>query len=282
MTPRVFFITGTSTGFGKEYVNIALSQGNYVVATARNCSALSFPDATDANCLRVNLDVTNKAAIDKAFDAAMNKFGHVDVVCNNAGYGLMGEFEAMSDEDIRQQMEVNFFGLVDVTRKAIQIMREQKTGGVIQQVSSFGGRIGVPTGSMYNASKFALEGFTEAVALEMKPEWNIKFTILEPGGFRTDWAGRSAQFPAKKHPAYDHVDGRARMAARHGTQPGDPKKGAQAFYDLAVMENPPIRCLVGTDAFALMKKKLAADEKLLVDFEKISNSTDIDGYVPPS
>ena len=142
MAPRVFLITGCSTGFGEELVKVALQKGDYVVATARNSSKLSFDGANDSNSLLVDLDVTKKESIDKAFDAAIKKFKRVDVVVNNAGYGLSGPFETLSEKQIRQQMEINFFGLIDVTRKAMETMRDLKTGGVIQQVTSIGGQIG--------------------------------------------------------------------------------------------------------------------------------------------
>lgn len=142
MSPRVFLITGTSTGFGAELVKVVLSKGDYVVATARNSSKLSFKDATSTNSLLVDLDVTKQDSIDNAFDAAVKKFKRVDVVVNNAGYGLSGPFETLSDNQIRKQMEINFFGLINVTRKAMQTMRDLKTGGLIQQVTSIGGQIG--------------------------------------------------------------------------------------------------------------------------------------------
>lgn len=142
MAPRVFLITGTSTGFGEQLVKVVLQKGDHVVATARNSSKLSFPDASDSNSLMVDLDVTKKESIDKAFDAAIKKFKRIDVVVNNAGYGLSGPFETLSEKQIRQQMEINFFGLIDVTRKAMETMRDLKTGGVIQQVTSIGGQVG--------------------------------------------------------------------------------------------------------------------------------------------
>lgn len=142
MAPRVFLITGTSTGFGEELVKIVLQNGDHVVATARNSSKLKFDGANDDNSLLVDLDVTDKTSIDKAFDAAVKKFKRVDVVVNNAGYGLSGPFETLSDSQLRQQMDINFFGLIDVTRKALETMRDLKTGGVIQQVTSIGGQIG--------------------------------------------------------------------------------------------------------------------------------------------
>lgn len=144
MAPRVFLITGCSTGFGDEFVKVVLQKGDYVVATARNSSKLSFHGANDSNSLLVDLDVTKRESIDNAFDAAIKKFGKIDVVCNNAGYGLNGPFETLSEKQIRQQMEINFFGLIDVTRKAMETMRDRKTGGVIQQVTSIGGQIGKP------------------------------------------------------------------------------------------------------------------------------------------
>ncbi|RMZ71900.1 short-chain dehydrogenase reductase sdr [Pyrenophora seminiperda CCB06] len=282
MAPRVFLITGCSTGFGDELVKVVLQKGDYVVATARNSSKLSFDGANDTNSLLLDLDVTKKDSIDNAFDAAIKKFKRVDVVVNNAGYGLNGPFETLSERQIRQQMEVNFFGLIDVTRKAMETMRDLKTGGVIQQVTSIGGQIGVPNFSSYCASKWAVEGFTEALSKEVKPEWGIKFTCVEPGGFRTDWAGRSMDFGEISHPAYAHVDAKKNASARHGNQAGDPPKAAKVFYDLAVMDDPPLRCVVGTDAYSLVTKKLETHSESVKKFEKWSNSTDVDGYQAPA
>ncbi|KAL6704235.1 hypothetical protein ACN47E_008403 [Coniothyrium glycines] len=278
MTPRIFLITGTSTGFGEELVKVVLKKGDYVVATARNSSKLSFEGANDSNSLLIDLDVTKKDSIDQAFAAAIKKFERVDVVVNNAGYGLNGPFETLSDKQIRQQMEINFFGLIDVTRKAMETMRELKTGGVIQQVTSIGGQIGVPSFSSYCASKWAVEGFTEAVSKEVKPEWGIKFTCIEPGGFRTDWSGRSMDFGEIENPAYDHMNPKKSAGERHGSQAGDPAKGAEVFYALAVMDDPPLRCVVGTDAYSLINKKLEEHRADVQKFEKLSNSTDVDGY----
>jgi len=282
MAPRVFLITGTSTGFGEELVKVVLKNGDHVVATARNSSKLSFEGANGSNSLFVDLDVTKKDSIDAAFDAAIKKFKRIDVVVNNAGYGLSGPFETLSDKQVRQQMEINFFGLIDVTRKAMETMRDLKTGGVIQQVTSIGGQRGVPNFSIYCASKWAVEGFTEALSHEVKPEWGIKFTCIEPGGFRTDWAGRSMEFGEIQNPAYDHMDARKTMGERHGNQAGDPAKAAKVFYDLAVMDDPPLRCIVGTDAYAAINKKLETYTENVKKFEKWSTSTDVDGYQAPN
>jgi NAD(P)-dependent dehydrogenase (short-subunit alcohol dehydrogenase family) len=180
-------------------------------------------------------------------------------------------------------MEVNFFGLMAVTKKAMEVMREQKpSGGLIQQVTSIGGQRGVPTFSIYCASKWAVEGFTEAVNQETKKEWGIKFTCVEPGGFRTDWAGRSMEFPEKRHPAYDHIDAKQVMGKRHGTQAGDPIKGAKAMYELALLPDPPLRVVIGTDAYKAIMAKLKAYDENYTKYEKISNSTDVDGFEAPS
>ena len=248
--PRVFLITGTSTGFGLHLVQEVLDHGDIAIATARNPSSLSFKNTSDKNYLATKLDVTDSSTITSTFDAAVKKFGRVDVVVNNAGYGLSGPFEELEDAQIKQQMDVNFFGLLAVTRKAMEIMRKQSpSGGLIQQVTSIGGQRGVPTFSIYCASKWAVEGFTEAVAQEVKPEWGIKFTCVEPGGFRTDWAGRSMAFAEKRHEAYDHINAKEAMGKRHGKQVGDPIKAAKAMYELAVMKEPPLRVVFGSDAY---------------------------------
>lgn len=205
------------------------------------------------------------------------------MVVNNAGYGLSGVFEELTDAQVRKQMEVNFFGLIAVTKKAMEVMREQKpSGGLIQQVTSIGGQIGVPFFSIYCASKWAVEGFTETVSKEVKKEWGIKFTCIEPGGFRTDWAGRSMEFPEKRHPAYDHMDAKESMQKRNGTQAGEPAKGAKAMYELAVLDDPPLRVVIGTDAYAGIYTKLKTYDENYKKYEKISNSTDVDGYKAPS
>lgn len=139
----------------------------------------------------------------------------------------------------------------------------------------------VPMFSIYCSSKWAVEGFSEALQLEMKPEWGIKFTWIEPGGFRTDWAGRSMAFPQERHPAYDHIDPQKAMGERHGKQAGDPIKGAQAIYKLAAMEDPPVRVVIGSDAYKAIMAKIDSYNKNYKKFEELSNSTDVDGYVRP-
>ncbi|KAK4935381.1 hypothetical protein LTR10_023559 [Elasticomyces elasticus] len=280
--PRVFFITGTSTGFGHCYTQEVLDRGDHVVATARNISQLQFRGANEENYLATPLEVTEKKSIEEAFDAAIRKFGRIDVVVNNAGYGLVGCFEEYTESQIRQQMEVNFFGVLNVTRTAMQYIRDNQTppGGLIQQVTSMAAQIGFPTYSIYCASKWAVEGFTEAVSHEVKSEWRIKFTLIEPGGFRTDWTGRSVTIADRDH-KYDHLDSADRTSKRHGTQPGDPVKAAKAMYELAVMTDPPLRVILGSDAHKLITAKLERQIQNCEEFSAFSNSTDVDGYVPP-
>ncbi|KAI0176896.1 hypothetical protein BJ166DRAFT_10191 [Pestalotiopsis sp. NC0098] len=284
MAHRVFFITGCSTGFGAELVQEVIDQGDICVATARNPDQLKFKNTSDKNFLALKLDVTKSEDIEDAFGKALKKFNRVDVVVNNAGYGLAGPFEELDEQLARTQMDVNFFGLIAVTKKAMSVMREQKpSGGLIQQVTSIGGQRGVPLFSIYCASKWAVEGFTEAVSKEVKPEWGIKFTCVEPGGFRTDWAGRSMKFPEKRHPAYDHLDAKKNMGARNGTQAGDPKKGGKAMYQLAIMKDPPLRMVIGSDAYTAIQGKLKDYGELYgrEDMKKLANSTDVEGYKRP-
>ncbi|KAK1064314.1 hypothetical protein LTR74_008791 [Friedmanniomyces endolithicus] len=283
MAPQVFLITGTSTGFGNELVKKCLSEGDKVVATARNSSKLKFDGTTKDNYLAVDLDVTEQKSIDSAFEKALSQFGRVDVVVNNAGYGLAGEFESLSEKQIRTQMEINFFGLLDVTRKALQVMREvnKPQGGKIQQITSIGGQRGVPNFSLYCASKWAVEGFTEALSHELKPEWNIKLTCVEPGGFRTDWAGRSMEF-GERHPAYDHMDAKKTMGERHGTQAGDPVKGARAMWEIAQLPSPPLRTVIGSDAYKAIMGKIKTYGEEYPKYQELAESTDVEGYQRPT
>ncbi|KAJ9606424.1 hypothetical protein H2200_009385 [Cladophialophora chaetospira] len=275
--PRVFLITGTSTGFGRDYAQEVLDRGDIVAATARNPSQLKFKGTSSKNYLALKLDVTDRESIKSAFADTLKQFGRVDVVVNNAGYGLAGALEEYTDAQIRKQFEINLFGLIDVTREALETMRDKQkpSGGLIQQVTSIGGQRGVPLFSAYCGSKWAVEGLTESLSHEVKPEWGIKFTCVEPGGFRTDWAGRSMEF-ATRHPAYDHLNAEKSMGERNGTQVGDPKKGAKAMYELAVMSDPPLRVVIGSDAYKGIMDKIEKYEENYRKYQDLSNSTDVD------
>ncbi|KAI0556052.1 retinol dehydrogenase 8 [Xylaria curta] len=204
----VWFITGCSSGIGAALATrLATQTSNRVVATARQVSALSYLPDDAPNVLKVALDVTSLEAIDAAFNKAVEHFGRVDVVVNNAGYTVMGDTEGATAREARDLFDTNFWGAVDVTKRALGVLRDEnpktgQQGGVILFVSSMGGFITTPGGAFYHASKFAMEGFAESVVKELDPAWNIHFSILEPGGTTTEYLGRSFKYMATRHPAY--------------------------------------------------------------------------------
>ncbi|KAJ8105606.1 hypothetical protein ONZ43_g7362 [Nemania bipapillata] len=246
---KIFFITGCSSGFGNALVQKCLDAGDKVVATSRQPNSLRFANVNEDNYLAVGVDLGCQDSIQSAFDQAIGTFGRVDVVVNNAGIGLCGAFEELTDRDIQSVMDINFMSVVRVTRIALRIMREINSppGGLIQQITSIAGQCSMPAVSAYCASKWAVEGLTESIAKEMKPEWNIRLTCVEPGGFRTEWAHKNMHF---RHPeqilsAYGHLSAEEVMKTMGEQQVGDPVKGAAAIHQLAHMQNPPLRCLLG-------------------------------------
>ena len=283
MSPRVFLITGCSSGFGAALAQRCLDAGAKVVATSRNPSALRFANAAPSvDYLALPLDPAgDPAQIDAVFAHTVRHFGRVDVVVNNAGYGLAGALEELSDGDVARIMDVNFMGVLRVTRVALRYMREvnRPRGGRIQQITSILGCVGKPLLSAYCASKWAVEGFTESVALELKPEWNIHLTCIEPGGFRTQWVGGNLSFrdPRAKLEAYEHLDAEQAMKAVARAQIGDPSKGAAAIYELALVEKPPLRCLLGSEAFETMRTAFREREESYRAFEDVALPVDIDG-----
>ena len=242
-------------------------------------TSLAFTATTPSNYLALALDVTSPVSITAAFAAALARFYRIDVVVNNAGYGLAGALEELSDEQIAHQMDVNFFGVVRITRAAICAMRESNSppGGLIQQITSTCGHVGMPLLSSYCASKWAVEGFTESFAKEMQPEWGIRFMCVEPGGFRTDWAGRSMAFPdnERKLAAYAHLDARKAVERMAQVQRGDPAKGAEAIYRLTLLEDPPLRVPMGKEAFERMEEKIRHYSETYRQCEDVAKYTDI-------
>ena len=256
---KVWFITGSSTGFGRELAEEALAQGHKVVATARKPETLEdlvskYPEAARA----VRLDVTDRDEVGKAIDEAVRAFGRVDVVVNNAGYGLMGALEEPTDEQIRQQFETNLFGAINVMRGALPQLRRQG-GGHVLNVSSVGGFIAFPATGYYTASKFALEALSEALAGEAA-QHGVKVTVVEPGAFRTDFNGRSLHLPetrmAAEYPATDEFVNW--LQEMDGKQPGDPRKAAQAMIKVVESEHPPLRLPLGEDAVTAIEAELEA------------------------
>jgi NAD(P)-dependent dehydrogenase (short-subunit alcohol dehydrogenase family) len=247
---KVWFITGCSKGFGRIWAEAALERGDKVAATARDASTLApLAEKHGDNVLTMALDVQDMDADYAAVQQAHEKFGRLDVVVNNAGYGLFGTIEEVSAEQARDQIETNVFGALWVTKAALPILREQGSGHIIQ-VSSIGGVTAFPGIGLYHASKWALEAFSQSLSLETAG-MGINVTLVEPQGYSTDWAGPSS-IQAEQMPAYDEV--RETNAKRRGSsKPGDPDASGPAILKLVDAEKPPLRCFFGATAFDMVR-----------------------------
>jgi NAD(P)-dependent dehydrogenase (short-subunit alcohol dehydrogenase family) len=264
---KVWFITGSSRGFGRQFTEAALERGDRVAATARNTDSLKDLVAAHGEAiLPLTLDVTDKAAAFEAVERAHAHFGRLDVVVNNAGYGLFGAVEELTEQQVRGQMETNFFGALWVTQAALPLLRVQGSGHIVQ-ISTVGGVTAFPNLGGYNASKWALEGLTEALAQEVAG-FGIKVTLVEPGGFATDWSGASAVF-AGQLPAYDDL--RAAVAAGwSGIKVGDPAAAGPALLKIVDADNPPLRVFFGTAPLDLVPHVYAERLKTWQDWADIS------------
>ena len=241
---RTWFITGTSRGFGREWAEAALDRGDRVAATARDLSSLDeLAGKYGDRVLPIALDVTDREAVRAALAQAYEKFGRLDVIVNNAGYGQFGMIEEISEAEARAQFETNVFGALWVTQAALPYLRESGGGNVIQ-VSSIGGVSAFPNIGIYNASKWALEGFSQALAQEVAL-FGVKVTLVEPGGYSTDWGGSSAKH-ATPLPAYEKVRELAAEArSKRVADPGDPTATRAAILKIVDAENPPLRIFFG-------------------------------------
>jgi NAD(P)-dependent dehydrogenase (short-subunit alcohol dehydrogenase family) len=270
---KVWFITGAASGFGRAFAEYALSRGHRVVATARNAERLMDLTAQAPDrVLALTLDVARAGDAQKAVAAALSHFGRIDVLINNAGYGVVGALEETSDEQLRALMDTNFFGALAVICAALPTFRAQRFGAIVN-ISSMGGQLSFAGFSAYSASKFALEGASEALAQEMAP-FNVKVLIVEPGQFRTDLAGGSMRHMPELE-AYNDTVGPTRIFARdmHHTQPGDPAKAAAAIETALEAEITPLRLALGGDAVDAIRRHA---ETLLADmakWEKVSRGT---------
>lgn len=254
LAPKTWFITGTSKGFGRVWTEAALARGDRVAATARNPQALApLVQRYGDQLLALPLDVRDTHAAERAVQTAHAHFGRLDIVVNNAGYGLFGMTEEVSAEQVRAQFETNFFGAVWVTRAALPLLREQRAGHIIQ-VSSIGGIVAFPLFSVYNASKWALEGFSQALAAEVQ-SFGIKVTLVEPTGYATEWSTASAVRTAAM-PAYEGVRARAALAWRDRT-PGNPQATAEALLRLVDSEDPPLRAFLGKGLLEMVQAEYA-------------------------
>jgi len=250
MSSKIWFITGASRGFGREWAIAALERGDSVAATARDTATLDDLGAKYGDALLpLRLDVTDRDAAFAAVEKAHERFGRLDVVVNNAGYGHFGMVEELSEADVRNQLETNLFGALWITQAALPFLREQGSGHILQ-VSSIGGISAFPMVGAYHASKWALEGLSQALAQEVAP-FGIHVTLIEPGGFATDWAGPSAKHSAPL-PAYDaYREEVQRMRRERNPKPGDPVASGQAVLAIVDAEEPPLRVFFGDGPLAI-------------------------------
>jgi NAD(P)-dependent dehydrogenase (short-subunit alcohol dehydrogenase family) len=251
MAPKTWFITGTSRGFGREWAAAALLRGDRVAGTARDPSTLDeLVHEHGDSLLPIPLDVTDRDAVFESVRRAHEHFGQLDIVVNNAGYGQFGMVEELSEQEARDQIETNLFGALWVTQAALPFLRAQGSGHFLQ-ISSIGGISAFPGIGMYHASKWALEGISQALAQEVT-EFGIKVTLIEPGGFATDWAGSSARH-AQALDAYQPAH-EASERRRAGNQPGDPAASAEAVMRIVDAEVPPLRVFFGTASLAIAER----------------------------
>ncbi|WP_030509904.1 SDR family NAD(P)-dependent oxidoreductase [Microbispora rosea] len=269
---KVWFVTGSSRGLGRHFVEAALARGDKVAATARNTASLkTLADTYGDAVLLMEMDVTDRAAVFKSVQRVKEHFGRLDVIVNNAGYAQVGAIEELTEQELRDQLETNLFGAVWVVQAALPHLREQRSGHIIQ-LSSAAGVIAMPLGGAYHASKWALEGLNEALAGEVA-EFGVKLTIIEPGGFATR-DGKNPDPLANGHmaapdPAYDGL--RQRLGAMTGKMPaGDPAAAAQALLKLVDSENPPLRVLFGKGFHPLIEQAYADRLKTWSDWQDLS------------
>jgi len=274
---KVWFLTGASRGLGRDLAKAVLAAGHRLAATARNPADLAdLVESHPRRAIALPLDVTDAAGARTALATAREKLGGIDVVVNNAGYANVGSVEDLPEGDFRAQVETNFFGVVNVTRAAIPFLRAQGSGHIIQ-VSSIGGRLGTPGLGAYQASKWAVGGFSEVVAQEVAP-FGVKLTIVEPGGMRTDWAGSSMRVDPVS-PPYEPTIGTFQKHIRENARgaQSDPVKAARAILEIAAMSHPPLHVVLGSDAVFLAGIVAATRAEEDAKWQALSLSTDFDG-----
>jgi len=274
--PQTWFITGSSSGFGRAFAKHALAQGHNVVATARRADSVADLVAlAPQRVLAIALDVNVPGAAAAAVEAAAQRFGRIDVLVNNAGYGVVGALEETPDDELRALFETNFFGAMAVTRAALPVLRRQRSGAIVN-ISSLGGQLSFAGFSAYSATKFALEGASEALAQEVAP-FGIKVLIVEPGQFRTQLAGSGMRhMPAM--PAYESTVGGTREFARtmHNTQAGDPRKAAAAISQALAAPRTPLRLQLGGDSVDAVRAHAQGLLNDMAEWEAVSRATGFD------
>lgn len=270
---KTWLITGCTGGLGRALAQAVLESGHRVVATARDAARLAGLVQAYGNRVRtISLDVTNPHAARDAAAYAVREFGLLDVLVNNAGYADIASIEDMAEQSFRDQLDVNFFGVVNLTRAVLPIMRAQASGHIIQ-ISSVGGRVGVPGLGAYQAAKWAVGGFSEVLAKEVR-DFGIRVTIAEPGGMRTHWAGSSMTIADIGEPYKRVIDPVVRrMRDADGKQPGDPARIARVLLDVAASPTPPLRLLLGSDAVAVAREAARMRAQEDAQWRPISEST---------
>ena len=269
----VWFITGCSTGFGREMARALRRRGQRVVVTARKPAALA-EFAGDEACLIAPLDVNSRAQVAEAVALAEARFGHIDVLVNNAGYGYLAAVEEGEDDEVRAMFETNFFGLVHLTQAVLPGMRQRRQGHIIN-ISSMAGLVGSPGIGFYNATKFAVEGLSEALAKELAP-LGIKVSVVAPGPFRTDWAGASLKTTHMPIADYAATAGARRNAIQSysGSQPGDPLRAVEAIIAVVEAPQPPVHLILGRVAFDSVRGKLKDLSAEMDAWQDVSLATD--------
>ncbi|MBO0951905.1 oxidoreductase [Fibrella forsythiae] len=275
-TQKVWFVTGASKGLGLSLVKQLLAQGAQVVATSRNVDELQRAAGVDTDkFLPLAVDLKTEASVEQAVQAAIAQFGRIDVVVNNAGYGLLGSLEELTDQEARENFDVNVFGSLNVIRQVMPHLRAQQSGHIIN-ISSIGGFTGAfPGFGIYCATKFAVEGFSESLAAEASA-FGVNVTIVSPGYFRTDFLSASSLgVPSRQIDAYQAVRAtqQAHQADINGNQPGDPEKAVVALIDIASVPTPPLHLFLGQDAYELAQAKIQAVQQDLENWKEMTVST---------
>ena len=271
----VWLITGCSTGFGRELAKLVLKRGWKAIVTSRNADQVKdITEGNEENALAIDLDVTDKQQIKSVVKKAEEKFGKIDVLVNNAGYGYFSSIEEGEDDKIRDQFETNVFGLISMTQAVLPGMRKNKSGYIVN-ISSIGGLVGFAATGFYHATKFAVEGLSESLSKELEP-LGIKVLIVEPGPFRTDWAGRSTKNTPTQIDDYDETVGkRFEMTEKaNGNQQGDPVRGAEAIIKAVEARKNNLRLLLGEPAYKLATDKAQQLKTNIEDFKELTMSAD--------
>ncbi len=272
---KVWFITGASKGLGLTLVKLLLSANNKVVATSRHAEDIERQTGMHENLLALTVNLADDKNVREATAEAVNKFGRIDVIVNNAGYSLYGSVESLSDEEFRQVMDINFFGTVNIIRNVMPYLRKQQSGHIIN-ISSVAGYKGFGNSPSYASAKYAVIGLSEALAQEVKP-FNIKVTVVAPGFFRTEFLNKGESLVCKNPLPEYNMDGLLDwLNNMNGKQPGDPEKLAKTLIEITKLDNPPLHLLMGGDAYQIVTEKRKADAEEFEIWKAMTFETNIE------